>query len=296
MATVLITGTSSGFGDLIARTLLQNGYTVAATMRNIATQNAHEAERLESVAAETPGTLHLFDLDVTSEASVNSAVEQAISETGGIDVVVNNAGYGVGGYMETATDEQVRRQFDVNVFGVQRVMRAVLPFMRKAKKGLIVNISSIMGRIVIPFATAYTATKYALEGLSESYRYELATTGVDVVIVEPGGFGTNFMANMDYGKDRDRLKSYGELADMPKKVWDGILKNLTGENGPNPWDVADAVLELIETPSGSRPPRTVVDPLMGGEAPRTINQTTDRIQARLLEGMGLKDLLSVKSG
>jgi len=295
MANVLITGASSGFGELTVRTLLQKGHTVAATMREPGSRNAQAAQRLKSVAAETPGTIFIFELDVTRESSVNQAVNQALSAMGGIDVAINNAGFGVGGYMESVTDAQLLRQFDVNVFGVQRVMRAVLPSMRKAGKGLFVNISSIMGRIVIPFATAYTASKYALEGLSESYRYELAGTGVDVVLVEPGGFGTSFAANMAYGEDRARLESYGSLADAPDKMWSAFGQMLRSENAPNPQEVADAVLKLIETPAGSRPLRTVVDPLKGGEGPRSINQATDDIQAQILAGMGMQDMLSVKS-
>ena len=209
-------------------------------------------------------------------------------------MVVNNAGYCVSGYAETVTEEQLQHQLDVNVVGVQRVTRAVLPAMRKAGKGLIVNISSVMGRLIIPFAGAYTASKYALEGLSESYRYELAGTGVDVTIIEPGGFGTNFMANMDSGADTDRLESYGPLAEMPGKLWDPFLEQLAAEDAPNPQQVADAVLNLIKTPAGQRPLRTVVDPMIGGEAPRAINSTTDQIQSQMFEQMGIKDLLSVK--
>jgi NAD(P)-dependent dehydrogenase (short-subunit alcohol dehydrogenase family) len=294
MPNVLITGASSGFGELTVRTLLQKGHTVAATMRQTGTRNAQAAKRLRSIAAETSGTVYIFDLDVTSEPSVKQAVDQALLAMGGIDVVINNAGSGVVGYMETVTDTQLLQQFDVNLFGVQRIMRAVLPSMRQAGKGLIINISSIMGRIVIPFAAAYTASKYALEGLSESYHYELAGAGVDVVMVEPGGFGTNFMAKIAYGEDRERLESYGPLAAVPDKMWSGFSQTLKGENAPDPQEVADAVLHLIETPAGSRPLRTVVDPLRGGEGPKTINRITDEIQSRLLEGMGMQDLLMVK--
>jgi NAD(P)-dependent dehydrogenase (short-subunit alcohol dehydrogenase family) len=290
---ILVTGSSSGFGFLIARTLLNDGHTVFATMRGLDNKNADAAKKLQSQAAETNGRLHLLDMDVTDTASVNSAVQQALTKAGCIDVVINNAGYCVSGYAETVTEEQLQRQLDVNVLGVQRVTRAVLPAMRKAGKGLIVNISSIMGRLIIPFAGAYTASKYALEGLSESYRYELAGTGVDVAIIEPGGFGTNFMANMDSGADTDRLESYGPLAELPGKLWGPFMEQLTAEEAPNPQRVADSVLNLIKTPAGQRPLRTVVDP-MGGEAPEAINSTTDQIQKQMFEEMQIKDLLSVK--
>ncbi|MBT8340482.1 MAG: SDR family oxidoreductase [Desulfatitalea sp.] len=294
MQNILITGTSSGFGELIARTLLQKGYAVAATMRELNGKNADAARRLKALAGQIPGRLHLFELDVTSEASVSRAVEQAAEAMGSVEVVVNNAGYGLGGFMEAVTTEQLNHQLDVNVTGVHRVMRAVLPGMRQSGKGLIINISSIMGRVVVPFATAYTTSKYALEGLSESYHYELARTGVDVVIVEPGAFGTHFMTNMIGGQDQDRIDSYGDLAGLPDTMWQNLGNTLKGENAPDPQDVADAVLHLIETAPGRRPLRTVVDPLLGGEGPMNINRAAEQIQAQMLEGMGFKDLLGVK--
>lgn len=290
---IFVTGSSGGFGFLIARTLLNDGHTVFATMRGLDNKNADNANKLKSQAAETKGRLHLLDMDVTDTAAVNAAVQQALSKEGRIDVVVNNAGYAVSGFAETVTEEQLMLQLDVNVVGVQRVTRAVLPAMRKAGKGLIVNISSVLGRLVFPFAAAYTASKYALEGLSESYRYELAGTGVDVTIVEPGGFGTNFAANMVNGTDTDCLESYGALAEMPGKLWGPIIEQLSAEGAPNPQQVADAVLNLIKTPAGRRPLRTVVDPLVGDEAPRAINNTTDQIQSQMFEQMGIKDMLSV---
>jgi NAD(P)-dependent dehydrogenase (short-subunit alcohol dehydrogenase family) len=291
---ILVTGSSSGFGFLISRTLLNDGHIVFATMRGLDNKNVDTAEKLKSQAAETEGRLHLLDMDVTDTASVNSAMQQALTQEGHIDVVVNNAGYGVTGYAETVTEEQFQRQLDVNVIGVQRVTRAVLPSMRNAGRGLIVNISSVMGRIIIPFAGAYTASKYALEGLSESYRYELAGTGVDVTIIEPGGFGTNFFANLDNGADTARLESYGPLAELPDQLWGPFSEQLASEEAPNPQQVADAVLNLIKTPAGQRPLRTVVDPMIGGEAPRAINSTTDQIQSQMFEQMEIKDLLSVK--
>ena len=250
---ILVTGSSSGFGFLIARTLLNAEHTVFAAMRGLDHKNADNANKLKSQAAETNGRLHLLDMDVTDTDSVNAAVRQALDLEGRIDVVVNNAGYGLSGYAETVTEEQLTRQLDVNVVGVQRVTRAVLPAMRKAGKGLIVNISSVMGRLIFPFAAAYTASKYALEGLSESYRYELAGTGVDVAIIEPGGFGTNFAANMESGADTERLESYGALADMPGKLWGPFLEQLAADGAPNPQQVALRItppirLLILQTP------------------------------------------------
>ena len=293
--TVLITGSSSGFGLLTARTLLEKGHTVFATMRDPSGRNAANAGDLHTFAAGTSGTLHVLDLDVTSDASVEAAVKQALDLEGRIDVVVNNAGYGSGGYAEAFTMDQFQRSFEVNVFGVQRVNRAVLPAMRGQGSGLLILVSSTMGRIVLPFAAPYTAAKYAVEGLAESYRYELASAGIDVVIVEPGGFGTNFLANMAPADDEARIASYGPLAEIPQQFWGGLGHLFEGEGAPDPQDVADAISHLIDTPAGSRPLRTVVDPMTGGEGPTAINQLTDQIQEQMLSGMGMSDLIAVQA-
>ena len=293
---VIITGSSSGFGFLTTRTLLENGYTVFATMRDLDGKNASRANELRDFADGTTGTLRLLELDVTNDASVETAVRQALDEAGQLDVVINNAGIGAAGFAEGFTVDQFQRIFDVNVFGVQRVNRAVLPAMRERGSGLLIHVSSSLGRLVIPFAAPYTATKYAVEGLSESYRYELAGTGVDVVVVEPGGFGTGFAANMVMPADEVRVESYGELRETPRQMWSGMVQQLQGENAPDPQVVADAILTLIETPAGQRPLRTVVDPMTGGEAASVINQTTDQIQSQLLAAFGMGDLLSVNGG
>jgi NAD(P)-dependent dehydrogenase (short-subunit alcohol dehydrogenase family) len=293
---VLVTGSSRGMGLAITRTLLDQGYTVFATMRNIAGRNVEQAKALQTFAENKEGTLHLLELDVSRDESVEAAVQTAIELEGRIDVVVNNAGegygYGVGAYGETASMEQFQHIFDVNVFGVQRLVRAVLPAMRQQGSGLLIMISSTMGRIVLPFAAPYTATKYAVEGLSESYHYELSTAGIDVVIIEPGGFKTDFWSEAEPPADAGRVQSYGSLAERPQKMYEGITTALHQENAPDPKVVAEAVLRVIETPAGQRPLRLVVDPMMGGEAPRTINQLTDQIQTQLLTSLGLADLLT----
>jgi NAD(P)-dependent dehydrogenase (short-subunit alcohol dehydrogenase family) len=291
--TVLITGTSSGFGFLTTRTLLDEGYTVLAAMRAPDRANADKAAALRSLAEGAPGTLHLIAMDVSQDDSVSAAVEVALAWFDHIDVVVNNAGVGLGGFCETVTTSQLRRLFEVNLFGVHRVTRAVLPVMRAGGRGLIINISSIMGRIVIPFSAPYTASKYALEGLSESWRYELAGTGVEVVVVEPGGFPTAFRENMDSGEDTDRLQGYGRLVDLPAKMWEGFAERMAGGNAPDPQRVADAVAGLIKMPHGTRPFRTVVDPLMDGAGATAVNKTTEAAQADLLKAMAISELVTV---
>jgi NAD(P)-dependent dehydrogenase (short-subunit alcohol dehydrogenase family) len=291
---VLITGASAGFGDLISRTLVDKGYNVFATMRDPAGRNSERAASLSSYAEGKPGRLHVLELDVTSDDSVGRAVSRAIELEGPLHVVVNNAGIGAGGLNEGFTPEQWQQVFDVNVFGVQRVTRAALPSMRERGEGLFINVSSVMGRIVIPFAAPYTATKYALEGMSESLRYELSGVGVDVAIVEPGGFMTEFASRMLSPQDADRVDAYGPVKELPDKLWGGFMEQLGSDDGPDPQELADAVLGLIETPAGERPLRVVVDPMTGGEAAHSVNRATEQAQEQLLNGFQMGELSSVK--
>ncbi len=277
---VLITGSSSGFGELTTHSASKAGYTVYATMRNLTGKNSDKATELGALSG-----VSVLNLDVTDQSSIENAVNTIIAKEGKIDVLINNAGIGSGGFTEPYSATEFQKIFDVNVFGVQRLMNAVLPHMRKIGGGLVINVSSIMGRMVIPYAGAYTASKWALEGLSESYKYELAPTGIDIAIVEPGGFGTNFMAGMIPASDEERVASYGELNKIPQQMWEGFGQILQSENAPNPQDVADVIMNLIEMPDGQRPLRTVVDPMTGGEAPKVINATSDKVQEQFFASM-----------
>lgn len=293
---VLITGSSSGFGLLTAQTLLKEGYTVLATMRGLEGKNAGNASQLEAFASSQPGTLHLLDLDVTSDASVQAAIGQALELAGHLDVVVNNAGMGSGGLTETHTAKDFQKVFDVNVFGVQRVNRAVLPAMRERGSGLLIHISSIIGRIVMPFvlAASYTASKFAVEALAETYSYELAGTGVDVAIIQPGPFPTKFIPNVEMVTNDAITSSYGANADISEQMLGTFVQMMSGENAPDPQAVADAILTLVQTPAGSRPLRTIVDPMMGGGGADTINQLSSEVQSQLLTGLGIGHVLSGK--
>lgn len=178
--TVLVTGASSGFGRETVKLFHRKGWNVVATMR-----------LPDGSFADLDGVL-VTRLDVTDKASIASAVAAAVERFGGIDVLVNNAGYGTLGALEAASDTVIREQFEVNVFGLIEVTRAVLPGMRARKTGVIVNVSSIGGRVTFPYCTLYHATKFAVEGLTESLQYELNPFGIRLKIVEPGGYKTNF--------------------------------------------------------------------------------------------------------
>ena len=180
MAKILITGANGGFGVLTVKTLLNQGHSVVATMRNVESKNKTAADELSALGAK------IVNLDVTDDESVNSGVAKAIALLDGLDVVVNNAGVGVLGIQEQFTIDDFKHLFDVNVFGVQRVNRAILPHFRNQGAGLLVHISSLLGRIAFPFYGPYNASKWALEALAENYRVELSGFGVDSCIIEPG--------------------------------------------------------------------------------------------------------------
>src|SRR5216683_4169618 len=193
--TILVTGITSGFGRLTVETLARQGYRVFAGMCAAAGKNAPAAEELRALAQRERLALHIIEIDVTDDASVERAIAVIIETTGRLDVVVNNAGVSYSGPLEAFTPEQVRQQFETNVFGMVRVNRAALPHMRTQGSGLLLQIGSIGGRVALPYLGLYGATTFALEGLTESYRDELAPFGIDAVIVEPGTYPTTISKN-----------------------------------------------------------------------------------------------------
>jgi len=182
--TVFITGASSGFGKETVRLFHEKDWNVVATMRTPSASLLAEFAGLDGVLVER--------LDVTDGGSIAPAVDAAVRAFGSIDVLVNNAGYGAFGALEVASDTDVRQQMEVNLFGLIAVTKAVLPVMRERRSGVIVNVSSIGGKVTFPFSTLYHATKFAVEGLTESLQYELNPMGIRTKIVEPGGYKTNF--------------------------------------------------------------------------------------------------------
>ena len=171
---VLITGTSSGFGRLIAETLARKNFQVFATMRNVKGRNAAAAREIAELARRESLSLQTLELDVTDDLSVENAVSKVVLQCGRLDVLVNNAGYGIMDLAECVTMAQARRQFDTNFFGVLRMNRAVLPAMKRQGSGLLLHVSSGAGRLAIPGMGLYCASKFAMEALAETYRYELA--------------------------------------------------------------------------------------------------------------------------
>ena len=232
----IVTGSSSGIGLETARLLAQNGFTVYATMRNIA-----KAKDLIEGYKGDKTAIKPVELDVTSDSSVKSAISKVASEAGRIDVLVNNAGYGLGGAFEDTSIEEARAQFDTNFFGVIRVTQAVLPVMRKQRSGIIVNVSSGAGRLGYPGASVYIATKHAIEGLTESIAYELEPFGIRVALVEPGVVSTNFGHSMVIAKNAQKPDSpYAPIMQKMTGAWEYMMKN-----GSTADLVARKILEAI---------------------------------------------------
>jgi NAD(P)-dependent dehydrogenase (short-subunit alcohol dehydrogenase family) len=277
---VLITGSSTGFGRLFTETLAGKGHTVFATMRDPGGRNAKNAFEIRALVERDSLPIHVLELDVTDDDSVERAVDAAITKTGRIDVAINNAGYYLSGLAEAVTTEQAQRLMDTNFFGPVRVNRAVLRHMRRQRSGVLMHISSGAGRITGPSMGFYCASKFALEALAESYSYELASQGIESVIVQPGPYETPVFGNTVMAADEARTHTYGAVNQIPAKI-NTALSSIAG----NPQDVADAVLQIIETPAGEKRLRYVVSPQSLGVD--QINALSAQVQANLLEALGV---------
>lgn len=286
--TILLTGAAGGFGSLIANTLLDQGHKLAATMRDSGERNSAAAKALAARGAT------VIDMDVTSDASVEAGIAQATKALGSPDVVINNAGLGVHGLQESFTADDLKRLFDINVFGVHRVNRALLPAWRARRSGLMINMSSLLGRVTMPFYGPYNASKWALEALSENYRTELSAFGVEVCIVEPGGYPTSFIDNLMHPSDASRNASYGPMADAPAQTLKHFGEVLAANTAQNPQRVADAVATLIAASRGERPLRTTVDALGMGAAVESYNTALANLTVGLYKNFGIDHLLTLQ--
>ncbi len=236
----LITGSSSGIGFETALHLARSGFKTYASMRNL-----EKSKNITQVAKEEKLPLQVVRLDVNDDISVKQAIDKIVAaEDQRIDVLVNNAGYGLLGALEDLSIEEIKAQFETNFFGVIRVTQKVLPIMRKQKSGTIVNISSVGGRIGIPSLSAYHGTKFALEGLSESISYELEPFGIKVVLVEPGFIRTNIMnSSMIAKKAVDPNSPYFSLTQQLERSFKSAMENTSASSPPE--EVAKVVLQAI---------------------------------------------------
>jgi NAD(P)-dependent dehydrogenase (short-subunit alcohol dehydrogenase family) len=283
---ILVTGASTGFGRLTSVTLARRGYTVFASMRDVAGRNRAHSADLEDFARKENLQLRVVELDVTSDSSVEQAAERVVRDAGKIDTVVNNAGVFYGGLLESFTVDQAKQIFETNFFGPLRVNRAVLPYMRQRRSGLLMHISSIVGRLVVPAMAVYCATKFALEAMAETLRYEVSQLGIDSIIVEPGEYPTAIFANAAQGTDQSRVADYGSVAEVPRKLFDFLASNKNDLQ-----EVADRIVELIEMPVGSRPVRSLVGSF--AQQCQPLNDVTLQFQTNAMQAFGLSDLMTL---
>src|SRR5258708_213454 len=282
---ILITGTNSGFGWLAANSCAVLGHKVYATMRDTKGRNADKAKALVQQA-----NIEELDVEVTNGKSVTDSDATIIKKEGRSDVVVNNAGIYTTGIAETFTEEDLDKVMDVDVKGPWRIIRAVLPQMRKQGEGLIINISSVAGRFSFPFQTVYNSAKFAVEGLTEGLHYEAKPLLLDVVIIQPGAFPTDIFGKIVTGSDATVIAGYGDLAKVPEQIGAGVGQMFEAIK-PNPQLVADAIVKLINTPNGKRPLRTVVDPATGNFT-EIANKHVKEQYENFLTAFGMQEMLS----
>jgi NAD(P)-dependent dehydrogenase (short-subunit alcohol dehydrogenase family) len=274
---VLITGASSGFGRLGAEHYARLGARVFATMRNLPRP---EAAELAALAAKEKLAIEVVALDVTKDESVAAGVAAVLAKAGRIDVLINNAGIGITSPVELQDMAATQLAFDTNVYGPHRLVRAVLPAMRAQKSGQIFAISSQLGRVIAPGAGHYCATKFALEAMSEQLAYELVPHGIDVTVIQPGGYPTKVWVNRNRYTQalRDRtppalMAAYGPLADaMGRETGAG--------RDTDPMDIPRAIAEIMAMPAGQRPLRRAVHPTFRPQ--EAVNAACDKAQLAFL--------------
>jgi NAD(P)-dependent dehydrogenase (short-subunit alcohol dehydrogenase family) len=292
--TIVVTGSSTGFGKLTVQTLAQDGHQVFATMRGVNGKNAEHAAALTDWAKEHDVDLTVVELDVTSDDSVKSAVQTILASAAGVDVVVNNAGIYGNGLQEAFTAEDYKNIYEVNVFGSVRVINEFLPLMRKQGSGLLIQVSSVVGRVVFPFQAAYVSSKFAVEAIAENLRYELAPLGIDSVIVQPGTFVTELFQKFYQPANTAVYADYDAPLANYQHFGNTFTQMVMAEDMPNqPQHVADAIKQVIDTPAGERPLRVVVDAMMPGTA-QAINEVSAQVQEGIMGALGLGELLQTK--
>ena len=236
----VVTGSSSGNGFETSLLLAKNRFYTYATMRNL-----DKSARIKEIARKDSLPIEVLQLDVTDDKSVTDAIDVISNRQGRIDVLVNNAGYEHHGPVEELSMEEIKTQFETNFFGAVRVMKAVLPMMRKQRSGTIVNISSIGGKIGVPLNSAYVGSKFALEGFSESIKYELEGFGIKVILIEPGAVNTNYLENSKQAQKA--MNPDSPYAELSKMVSEGVRERFKETSSSSPMQVAEVILTAIKS-------------------------------------------------
>lgn len=236
----VVTGSSSGNGFETSLLLAKNRFYTYATMRNL-----EKSARIKEIAKKDSLPIEVLQLDVTDDKSVTDAIDVISNRQGRIDVLVNNAGYEHHGPVEELSMEEIKTQFETNFFGAVRVMKAVLPIMRKQRSGTIVNVSSIGGKIGVPLNSAYVGSKFALEGFSESMKYELEGFGIKVILIEPGAVNTNYLENSRQAQKA--MNPDSPYAELSKMVSEGVRERFKETSSSSPMQVAEVILTAIKS-------------------------------------------------
>lgn len=289
MRYVLITGIAGGFGKPTALALLAQGYAVAGSVRSRGGKNAATVAELEASGAQ------IVEMDVTDTASTERGVADAISQLGGLDILFNNAGIGSYGIQELMSPQKMARVFDVNVMGVQRVMRAALPHLRAQGRGTVLYTSSLIGRIATPFYGTYSASKWALEAIVECYRTELSGFGIESCIIEPGAMPTAFFDGLVTPVDAMREAEYGDFAAVPAMSNAKLAQMLEATPMQRPERIAEAVMALLDMPFGKKPFRTVVDHVGVGREIERYNDVLHDVTRTVLTNFGIEQMLDLNA-
>jgi NAD(P)-dependent dehydrogenase (short-subunit alcohol dehydrogenase family) len=293
---ILVTGASSGFGRLAAEALAKAGHTVYASMRETRGRNAGQVESIAAFSKQNGVDLRTVELDVQSQESVDAAVAKIIADDGRIDIVVHNAGHMAFGPAEAFTAEQFAQLYDINVLSAQRVNRAVLPHLRAQKQGLLVWVSSSSSAGgTPPYLAPYFAAKAGMDAMAVQYARELSRWGIETSIVVPGAFtsGTNHFAHSGQPADKARLQAYedGPYAGFGEQVQKAFAEIVPADADASL--VADAIVDVVGMPFGTRPFRVHIDPSQdGADVGFTV---LDRLRAEMLNRVGLSDLLKPRA-
>lgn len=277
--TVLVTGCSSGIGLATCHVLSRNNFMTYGTVRNLS-----KAKKIQDLINRENLSLKILRLDVNDNQSIKLAVKKILTDTGSIDVLINNAGYGMFGPVEEITTQEVKKQFETNFFGTIRLIKAIVPIMRKQGNGSIVNISSMVGRFGVPLNSAYVSSKFAMEGLSESISFELEEFGIRVIVIEPGVVKSDFFQNVKV-KGMNLESPYHKLMERRVTFLDKAMKN----SPTSSYDVADTILDALN----SKDPKFRY--VIGNDARNSLrmrNSLSDRkfmerIRAGIFQGKGL---------
>ncbi|MEM7183705.1 MAG: SDR family oxidoreductase [Spirochaetota bacterium] len=286
---VFVTGATGAMGFLMCKSLTENNCKVVGTTRSFSGKREKTVGELRELG------VHLVEMDITNDDSVNQAVAEAKQHLDGLDVVINNAGVGAIGIQELFSTQDMHKIFDVNVYGVQRVMRAAIPYLRERQQSTVIHISSGIGRLTFPFYSTYCASKYALEALAEGYRAELVSFGIESCIIEPGAMPTEFLDSMLQlqPKDESRSKSYGDMASIPEAALKGLQEALSENPKQKPQVVVDTLVDLLNKPFANKPFRTVVDFTFLKEPVDAYNKILHEITKDLYTINGMEEMLSL---